>query len=81
MLLMTSPYRLTIVSLYRHFYTKCIQITYKGSLYFGISGVPVLDHSRLITPSAYRNFIVYNDSLYFAIPGVSWTLSQEEISA
>ena len=43
MLLMTSPYRLSIVSFYRHFYTKCIQITYnityKGSLYFGIPSV------------------------------------------
>ena len=43
MLPMISPYRLTIVSLYRHLYTKYIWITYdithKGSLYFGIPGV------------------------------------------
>ena len=39
----TTFYRLTIVSLYRHLYTKYIQITYnityKGSLDFGIPGV------------------------------------------
>ena len=43
MLPITSPYRLTIVSLYRHLYTFCIQITYnityKGALYFGIPSV------------------------------------------
>ena len=43
MLPITSPYRLTIVSFYRHLYTKNIwityNITYKGSLYFGIPGV------------------------------------------
>ena len=32
----TTFYRLTIVSFYRHLYTKYIQITYKGSLDFGI---------------------------------------------
>jgi hypothetical protein len=39
----TIFYRLTIVSLYRHLYTKYIQITYnityKGSLDFGIPSV------------------------------------------
>ena len=39
----TTFYRLTIVSLYKHLYTKYIQITYnityKGSLDFGIPGV------------------------------------------
>ena len=39
----TTFYRLTIVSLYRHLYTKYIwityNITYKGSLDFGIPGV------------------------------------------
>jgi hypothetical protein len=39
----TALYRLAIVSLYRHLYTKYIwityNITYKGSLYFGIPGV------------------------------------------
>ena len=43
MLPIASPYRLTIVSFYRHLYTKYIwityNITYKGSLYFGIPGV------------------------------------------
>src|SRR6266436_4753876 len=38
-----SLYRLTIVTLYRHLYIKYIgipyNITYKGSLYFGIPGV------------------------------------------
>jgi len=36
----TIFYRLTIVSLYRHIYTKYIQITYRGSLDFGIPGRP-----------------------------------------
>jgi hypothetical protein len=43
MLPITSPYRLTVVCFYRHLYTKYIwityNITYKGSLYFGIPGV------------------------------------------
>ena len=43
MLPIASPYRLTIVSFYRHLYTKYIwityNITYKGSLYFGIPSV------------------------------------------
>ena len=42
----TTFYRLTIVSLYRHIYTKYIwityNITYKGSLDFGIPGVYVM---------------------------------------
>jgi hypothetical protein len=41
--LVTTVYKLTIVSLYRHLYTKYIRITYnityKGSLDFGIPGV------------------------------------------
>jgi len=43
MLSITSPYRLTVVSFYRHLYTKYIwityNITYKGSLYFDIPSV------------------------------------------
>ena len=43
MLPITAFYRLTIVSLYRHLYIKYIRITYnityKGSLDFGIPGV------------------------------------------
>jgi len=39
----TSPYRLTVVCFYRHLYTRFIwityNITYEGSLYFGIPGV------------------------------------------
>jgi hypothetical protein len=46
MLPIASPYRLTIVSFYRHLYTKYIwityNITYKGSLYFGIPGVYIV---------------------------------------
>jgi len=46
----TTFYRLAIVSLYRHLYTKYIwityNITYKGSLDFGIPSVSNYDMSR-----------------------------------
>ena len=48
----TTFYRLTIVSLYRHLYIKYIwityNITYKGSLDFGIPGVSYLARVRPI---------------------------------
>ena len=51
MLPIASPYRLTIVSFYRHLYKKYIwityNITYKGSLYFGIPGVLALNFNNL----------------------------------
>jgi len=50
----TTFYRLIIVGFYRHLYTKYIQITYnvtyKGSLDFGIPGVQVeLEISALVS--------------------------------
>jgi hypothetical protein len=54
MLPIISPYRLTSVSLYRHLYTKYIwityNITYKGSLYFGIQSTVQLRLVTLVLP-------------------------------
>jgi len=56
----TTFYRLTIVSLYRHLYTKCIQIayniSYKGSLDFGIPGVLP---TKPLTPSQLSTYVQY----------------------